>query len=206
MPTYYEVLDVHEDAKPEDIRHSYRTLALRWHPDNNAGDRAAEENFKTISIAYSVLSNPVSRSEYDDRIHGGTMFASTLNNAEANNIFTQEMLEFAAELTIMNLSHRKIATYLVKAGCPERIALQIALETEKERKRIVKAQVRHLLPKQFLKMGISLAVGLLGIRLHFISFLQTVGYAVAGIAGFFFVYFLIQLLRILYLGITGKSA
>jgi curved DNA-binding protein len=62
---YYEILEVSRDATPEEIKRAYRKLARRYHPDLNPGDKAAEEQFKTIGEAYDVLSDENKRSQYD---------------------------------------------------------------------------------------------------------------------------------------------
>ncbi len=62
---YYEVLGVKRDASKEDIKKAYRRLARRYHPDLNPGNKEAEERFKEIQEAYSVLSNDEKRKAYD---------------------------------------------------------------------------------------------------------------------------------------------
>jgi molecular chaperone DnaJ len=62
---YYEVLGIGRDASPEDVKRAYRRLALKYHPDRNPGDQAAEEKFKEAAEAYSVLGEPGKRSTYD---------------------------------------------------------------------------------------------------------------------------------------------
>lgn len=62
---YYESLDLKRDATAEEIKKSYRKLALKYHPDRNKGDKQAEEKFKEISEAYSVLSDPQKKAGYD---------------------------------------------------------------------------------------------------------------------------------------------
>ena len=52
---YYAVLGVARDASPQAIKKAYHKLALRYHPDRNSGDKAAEEKFKEVSEAYEVL-------------------------------------------------------------------------------------------------------------------------------------------------------
>lgn len=62
---YYEVLGVAKDASADDIKKSFRKLAVKYHPDRNQGDSAAEEKFKEINEAYAVLSDPDKRKKYD---------------------------------------------------------------------------------------------------------------------------------------------
>ncbi|XP_021908734.1 dnaJ homolog subfamily B member 1-like [Carica papaya] len=63
---YYKVLKVSKDASEEDLKRSYKRLAMKWHPDKNPLDKkAAEANFKQISEAYDVLSDPQKRQIYD---------------------------------------------------------------------------------------------------------------------------------------------
>lgn len=62
---YYDILKVSKEASTEEIKRSYRKLARQYHPDLNPGDKAAEEQFKTISEAYDVLSDVEKRSKYD---------------------------------------------------------------------------------------------------------------------------------------------
>jgi molecular chaperone DnaJ len=66
---YYEVLGVNRDADAEDIRKSYRKLAVKYHPDKNPGDHTAEEKFKELGEAYEVLSEPQKRAAYDQYGH-----------------------------------------------------------------------------------------------------------------------------------------
>jgi molecular chaperone DnaJ len=63
---YYKALGVSKTAKPAEIKAAYRKLARTYHPDANKGDAKAEERFKEISEAYSVLSDEKRRKEYDE--------------------------------------------------------------------------------------------------------------------------------------------
>lgn len=62
---YYDLLGVSRSASAEDIKKAYRKAALRYHPDRNPGDKAAEEKFKELSEAYHVLSDADRRAQYD---------------------------------------------------------------------------------------------------------------------------------------------
>lgn len=63
--SYYEELELTPTCSAEDIKKSYRRLAIRFHPDKNPGKPECEEKFKKISEAYSILSDPEARSQYD---------------------------------------------------------------------------------------------------------------------------------------------
>ncbi len=62
---YYEILNVSRNADQETIKKAYRQLAMKYHPDKNPGDKAAEDKFKEAATAYEVLGNPEKRSQYD---------------------------------------------------------------------------------------------------------------------------------------------
>ncbi len=62
---YYELLEIERTADDGTIKLSYRKLAMRWHPDRNPGDTAAESKFKAISEAYECLKDPQKRAAYD---------------------------------------------------------------------------------------------------------------------------------------------
>ncbi len=65
MKDYYEVLGVSKTASADEIKKAYRTLAFKYHPDRNAGNKEAEEKFKEITAAYDVLGDEAKRRNYD---------------------------------------------------------------------------------------------------------------------------------------------
>ena len=71
MRDLYEILSVSKDASQDDIKKSYRKLALKYHPDKNPENQEAEKKFKEAAEAYSVLSNQQKRSRYDQFGHAG---------------------------------------------------------------------------------------------------------------------------------------
>ena len=73
---YYEILGVSRNAGDEEIKKAYRKLAIKYHPDKNPDDKAAEEKFKGAAEAYEVLSNSEKRQRYDQFGHAGMGGAS----------------------------------------------------------------------------------------------------------------------------------
>lgn len=67
MTDYYQQLGLTHNASLADIKAAYKQLAMRYHPDHNMGDPAAEERFKQINEAYHVLSDPLKKARYDQR-------------------------------------------------------------------------------------------------------------------------------------------
>lgn len=108
---YYEILEISRTANGDEIRKSYRKLAVKFHPDKNPGDQEAEERFKELGEAYEVLSDEQKRTLYDqhghvafDRRSGGgpggfrggggfhdpnDIFRQAFGNADLGSIFQQ---------------------------------------------------------------------------------------------------------------------
>ena len=68
---YYELLGIAKDASTEDIKRAYRRQAMKYHPDRNPGDAAAETEFKACAEAYEVLCDSEKRQLYDRHGHAG---------------------------------------------------------------------------------------------------------------------------------------
>jgi molecular chaperone DnaJ len=68
---YYDILGVSRNADADEIKKAYRKLAIKFHPDKNPGDKAAEDKFKEAAEAYEVLSSPEKKQRYDQFGHAG---------------------------------------------------------------------------------------------------------------------------------------
>src|ERR1035437_4494385 len=79
---FYEVLGVSRDASDQELKASYRRLAMQYHPDRNPNNPEAEEQFKACSEAYGVLGDPEKRAAYDRYGH-----AAFQNGGPAGNPF-----------------------------------------------------------------------------------------------------------------------
>lgn len=76
---YYDVLEVARTATDQELKSAYRRLAMRYHPDKNPGDAAAEEKFKEAAEAYTVLSDSEQRKRYDRFGHAGVSSGAGAN-------------------------------------------------------------------------------------------------------------------------------
>jgi molecular chaperone DnaJ len=91
---YYEVLGVGKEAGDAEIKSAYRKLALKFHPDRNPDDPAAEEQFKEASEAYGVLSDAQKRAAYDRYGHAGLQGAGGGFNPDAFADFSDILGDF----------------------------------------------------------------------------------------------------------------
>jgi len=91
---YYEILGVAKTASQDEIKKSYRKVAMQFHPDRNPGDKAAEEKFKEAAEAYEILSDADKRTQYDRFghnafAHGGNSGGHYGGNMNMDDIFSQ---------------------------------------------------------------------------------------------------------------------
>lgn len=89
---YYDILEVGKDADDTVIKKSYRKIAMKYHPDRNPDNKAAEDKFKEAAEAYEVLSDPDKRARYDRFGHAGVSNQGGFHSAEnmtMDDIFSQ---------------------------------------------------------------------------------------------------------------------
>jgi DnaJ-class molecular chaperone len=101
---YYQILNVNRDASAEDIKRTFRRLAMQYHPDRNPeGVREAGEKFKEINEAYEVLGDEQRRWQYDRLVNPSSNLRNTMH---VEDIFTDEkdadsIMEMFQKLTSM---------------------------------------------------------------------------------------------------------
>ena len=98
---YYDVLGVKKNSNADQIKSAYRKLAVKYHPDKNKGDKAAEEKFKEASEAYHVLSNSERKQNYDNFGHAafenGAGGRSGFSNFDFSSSFSDIFEDFFGE-------------------------------------------------------------------------------------------------------------
>ena len=103
---YYKILEVPENADISEIKKKYRKLAMKYHPDRNAGNEEAAKKFREITEAYEVLGNEKKREEYDFKRKNGDNRKKSKNKMEnsedkysRNNFsFEKEFFKSSAEM------------------------------------------------------------------------------------------------------------
>lgn len=221
MQDYYETLELGRAATADEIKANYRRLAMKWHPDRNPGSKAAEDRFKSISEAYSVLSDATKRRDYDAYLGGGSYAGARGERAgggrtggeragggfrygfgaftqeEASFLFMREMYGLATELTMQNVAWQDIARELARRGCPEDVAADIARRMEAGRKAMIRGRAKPY----FVRSALS---GFFGLAL-FATF-AGVGFGLLGFLGLaMFLSGAYNLLRAFYYMTTGKA-
>ncbi|SDY33152.1 molecular chaperone DnaJ [Nitrosomonas halophila] len=118
---YYEVLGVGRDADESELKKAYRKLAMKYHPDRNAGNAQAEDRFKEIKEAYEVLSDASKRAAYDQFGHAGL-------NAGASGMGAQGFSDAFSDIFSDLFGMRGGGRNNVHRGADLRYNLEITLE------------------------------------------------------------------------------
>ena len=103
---YYEILGVNKSTSPEEIKKAYRNLALKYHPDRNKDDKAAEAKFKEASEAYHVLSDKERKNNYDQFGHAafdGSGGRSGFSNFDFSMLFQIYLVQIYLMIFLMVL-------------------------------------------------------------------------------------------------------
>lgn len=125
---YYEILDVSRDASDEELKKSYRRLALKYHPDRNPDDPVAEERFKEAAEAYDVLNDPEKRSLYDRFGHDGLQGAGFQGFGGSEDVFSSFGSIFEELFGFSGGGGRRGGRAAARTGSDLRYDLQISLE------------------------------------------------------------------------------
>lgn len=103
---FYDILGTNKSSSPEEIKKAYRQNAIKYHPDKNPGDKAAEDKFKEAAEAYEVLSDPDKKQRYDQFGHAGVgSSAQGGNNAggfSMDDIFRSSEIFLEVEVLVDN--------------------------------------------------------------------------------------------------------
>lgn len=106
---YYEILGLTKDASENEIKKSYRKLAVKFHPDKNPGDKTAEEKFREATEAYEILKDSNKRAKYDQYGHaafdtsGGGGFSGGFGGFDISDALRAFMGDFGSDSTFSDL-------------------------------------------------------------------------------------------------------
>ncbi|MDD5190191.1 MAG: DnaJ domain-containing protein [Dehalococcoidales bacterium] len=152
MKDYYQILGLEKNATPEDIKAAFRKMALKHHPDVNPGnEQQAGEKFKEINEAYSVLSNPEKRKQYDYLKRSGfagagspggytqsdifrEAFTNQANLDELNRMFAQAGLRFDQDFLNRTFfsGQNMVFRFYTSSGSPARTIYSTANPAQKQ--------------------------------------------------------------------------
>jgi molecular chaperone DnaJ len=130
---FYELLGVGRSASDDELKKAFRSLAMKYHPDKNPNDAAAEQKFKEINHAYDILKDPEKRAAYDRYGHaafdGGMGAARGSANDFAGGSFSDIFEDLFSELTGSGRRRGAAESHLSKRrGSDLRYNLEISLE------------------------------------------------------------------------------
>ena len=134
MADYYDLLGIARSADTEEIKKSYRQLALKYHPDRNAGSKEAEERFKEVTEAYEVLRDPEKRATYDRygeqglRGRGGPGGSGGFDFADAIEVFMRDFGGFSGFEDLFGMRGARPQRMASRKGQTVRLRLPLSLQ------------------------------------------------------------------------------
>ncbi len=157
MIDYYKILNVSESATAEEIKKSYRKLAMKWHPDRNSNNKEAEEKFKEIQTAYDILSNPQKRKEYDMSKNFG--FANS-NSGGTNADFDNSDFEDILHQHFSDIFNQNFSDIFNRRNFIQSIEVHVSFwEAIKGGKKTFQLAVRSKKGTKFLNVSINIPEG-----------------------------------------------
>jgi molecular chaperone DnaJ len=127
LKDYYKILDVSPTASPQEIKKSFRRLALKFHPDKNAGNPLSEAQFKEIQEAYEILSDPGQRKEYNyKRWHLRSLGKSYTQQALTPTAILEECLAlktYIDSMSIFRIDYDLVSQYIRQVITPNSIGI-----------------------------------------------------------------------------------
>lgn len=147
----YQALQVFPGSSMEEIRKSYRRLAMKFHPDKNPGNEMAAKRFLAIREAYDLLSDPQRRTEYD-RQHGYT-FSRNAPAPTPDMILAEAatLRKYVQSLNLHSLDHAALSYHLRKLLSPQRAAI---LENYPDELLLIKLRDEMILASRPLKYSL----------------------------------------------------
>ncbi|MEQ1857457.1 MAG: molecular chaperone DnaJ [Longimicrobiales bacterium] len=130
MADYYQLLGVSRTADADEIKKSYRQLALQYHPDRNQGSKEAEERFKEVTQAYEVLRDPEKRALYDrygEQGVKGRAGPANFDFGDAVEVFMRDFGGFAGMEELFGMRGGRTQRTASRRGQTVRIRLQLTL-------------------------------------------------------------------------------
>ncbi|HUR12104.1 MAG TPA: DnaJ domain-containing protein [Flavitalea sp.] len=141
LKDYYRILEASPSASLQEIKISYRRLALKYHPDKNPGNPYAAQHFREIKEAYDVLSNPRKRHLYnfDHQFEPGIVRKKNVrpDSPESILMISQQMRTYIEKLDIFRMDHEALQFQLLDLLSTSRMAMLTGSENESIRSGVI---------------------------------------------------------------------
>lgn len=155
LKDYYEILEISPDSTEASVKKAFRNLAMRYHPDKNIGNQYATQHFREIQQAYEVLSNPVKRSEYDQKRwqskgSGNRFTAPTMVTPELLLLETLKISREIATMDVFRMDHQALNLTLEQLLNEKHLKLLLTAGHRETNKKLVHAVLSCLRPMPFI--------------------------------------------------------